>query len=110
MLLPMLNVLYFYCRTLRSACEKSNMDVFCSSLVSRFLIMLLQYGVIYFKLFYYYWYHICFTFHMLQGLYISDSSDLLLGQIHIIVIIIIIIIIIINNNIIIINCIFLLTL
>jgi len=49
MLLVMLNVLYFYCSSLRGACAKSNRAVFiCSSLISRFPVMLLGYGMKYF--------------------------------------------------------------
>jgi len=70
MLLPMLNVLYFYCRTLRSSCAKSNMDVLCCSLISLFPGMFFRYGMKYFELPYYYWYHICFYIpHVVRSLY-----------------------------------------
>ena len=42
MLLPMLNVLYFYISTARSMCEVLNMAVFCSSFISCFPCMLLR--------------------------------------------------------------------
>ena len=39
----MLNPLYFYISTFRSVCAVSNMAVYCSSLTSCFLCMLLTY-------------------------------------------------------------------
>jgi hypothetical protein len=42
----MLNVLYIYISTFRSMCAVPNMAVFCSSLISCFLGMLLRYFVI----------------------------------------------------------------
>ena len=43
MLLPVLNVLYFYISTSRSMCEVSNMTVFCSSFILCFPCLLLRY-------------------------------------------------------------------
>jgi len=43
MLFPMLNVLHFYSSTSRSICAVPNMAVFCSSLISCFLFLLLRY-------------------------------------------------------------------
>ena len=42
-LVPVLNLLYFYISTFRSMCAVPNMAVFCSSLTSCFLGMLLAY-------------------------------------------------------------------
>jgi len=42
-LVPILNLLYIYIRTLRSMCAVPNMAVFCSSLTSWFPGMLLTY-------------------------------------------------------------------
>jgi len=53
MLLPMLNVLYFYISPFQSMCALPNMAVFCSSLISeRFCDGSISP--------YYYWYHFCF--------------------------------------------------
>jgi len=43
MLLPMLNVLYFYISTLHSMCVVTYMVVFCTSLISCFPQMLFKY-------------------------------------------------------------------
>jgi len=43
MLLPMLNVLYFYIGTSHSMCAVNNMAVFCTSLISCFPQMLFKY-------------------------------------------------------------------
>jgi hypothetical protein len=43
MLVPMLNVLYFYISTFRSVCAVPNIAVFCTSLISCFHVMLLRY-------------------------------------------------------------------
>ena len=40
-LVPVLNLLYFYISTLRSMCAVPNMAVFCSSLISSLLLLLL---------------------------------------------------------------------
>ena len=49
-LLPMLNLLYSYISTFRSACAVPNMAVLCSSLISCFPVMLLRYFVNYFEI------------------------------------------------------------
>jgi len=43
LLVPLLNILYFYISTFRSMCPVPNMAVFCSSLTSWFPGMLLTY-------------------------------------------------------------------
>ena len=43
LLVPLLNLLYFYISTFRSMCAAPNMDIFCSSLTSCFPGMLLMY-------------------------------------------------------------------
>ena len=49
-LLSVLNLLYFYISTFRSMCAVPNMAVFCSSLTSRFPVMLLTYFLNYFEI------------------------------------------------------------
>jgi len=50
-LVPVLNLLYFYISTFRSMCAVPNVAVFCNSLTSGFIGMLLMYY------YYYYYYH-----------------------------------------------------
>ena len=42
MLFPMLNVLYFYISTFRSRCAVPNVAVFCSSLISFIIIIIIS--------------------------------------------------------------------
>jgi hypothetical protein len=47
---PVLNLLYFYSSTFRSVFAVPNMDVFCSSLVSCFPLILLRYFLKHFEI------------------------------------------------------------
>jgi hypothetical protein len=50
LLVPVLNLLYFYTSTFQSMCVVPKMAVFCSSLTSRFPGMLLMYFLNYFEI------------------------------------------------------------
>ena len=59
-----LNLVYFYTSTFHSMCAVPSMAVFCSSLISWFLVTLLRYVLNDFEMVpvapIVYWYHICF--------------------------------------------------
>ena len=50
MLLPVLNLLFFYISTFRSKCAVPNMSVFCSTLTSCFAVISLRYFLNYFEM------------------------------------------------------------